>query len=236
MRKVSFLVLVVGLVLGMIPIKEITGNNEQKLLIEDFESVDDWENLILNSTYVKEGKHSGKWEDMVERTYIKKYDISHDWSEFDYLEFWIYSKNATGTGIALTLYSENDKTEKWDYFWYDFFIDWKGWKHFELSKSDFKIVREPVGWNKIDNISFYAKGWDHVPDPSTILYFDDMYLFRDLIKIESFAQSKTGLAGSKVIHRVKIQNKMDNNETFLINLDTKSLRNFNAKVSENSIF
>ncbi len=67
-------------------------------------------------------------------------------------------------------------SEGWDYYAYQPAVDWTGWKHFSLKKSDFNASRKPIGWHWIDYISINAGGWGQTPDPETILYFDDIKL------------------------------------------------------------
>jgi heparinase II/III-like protein len=64
----------------------------------------------------------------------------------------------------------------WDYYSRGIRVDWTGWKHFRLTKKDFGINRQPIGWHWIDSIAINASGWAHEPDPETVLFFDDMRL------------------------------------------------------------
>jgi len=76
--------------------------------------------------------------------------------------------------------------DQWDYFSTFFKVDWSGWKHFTLRKSDFSPKafvegkgwkgKKPIGWNWITYIAVNAKGWGLTPDPDTVLYFDDVGL------------------------------------------------------------
>lgn len=64
----------------------------------------------------------------------------------------------------------------WDYYQRSIRLDWSGWKHFRLTKADFRPARSPLGWNWIDFIQFSAAGFGLTSDPHAILYFDDFRL------------------------------------------------------------
>ncbi|MEW6356328.1 MAG: alginate lyase family protein [Planctomycetota bacterium] len=67
-------------------------------------------------------------------------------------------------------------SDGWDYYSKEIVIDWKGWKHFVLKKSDLGISRKPIGWHRINSIRFGATGFNHTPDPKTTLIFDEVKL------------------------------------------------------------
>lgn len=75
--------------------------------------------------------------------------------------------------------------ESWDYYSTYLTIDWQGWKHISLKKSDFSpkyvegkgwVGKQPIGWNWIRHLSINASGWSLKPNPQTLLYFDDIQL------------------------------------------------------------
>jgi hypothetical protein len=53
-------------------------------------------------------------------------------------------------------------------------VDWTGWKQVEIPFSAFEIEGDPIGWGKIDKISFMASEWGHTPTSNTTLIFDDI--------------------------------------------------------------
>ncbi len=82
---------------------------------------------------------------------------------------------------------EDDKApDQWDYYSTFLTVDWEGWKHFTLTKADFSpqtLVegkgwqgKQPIGWHWIQYLAVNAKGWGLTPDPSTVLYFDNIRL------------------------------------------------------------
>ncbi len=67
-------------------------------------------------------------------------------------------------------------SEGWDYFSWQFTLDWTGWKHFVLPLADFATSRKPHGWDFILSLSANASGWGAEPDPESSLCFDAVKL------------------------------------------------------------
>ena len=86
---------------------------EKTATIGNFESEDTgWSGLKRTSERAKNGRFSGKWENMPLNDRISIKDIEHDWTNCDALEFWMYSESATGAGIMLLLDSDKDGSIK----------------------------------------------------------------------------------------------------------------------------
>ncbi|MBI5302852.1 MAG: alginate lyase family protein [Chloroflexi bacterium] len=132
--------------------------------------------LVASTDQVKQGKTSGKWENVVENNRLVAVDIPHDWSAYKYLTFWAHSAIANKSAIEIVAYSEDDKTSDDDYYKLEIVIDWTGWRLFEIPLKEFAATRNPIGWNKIDYFKIASTGWSHNPNPSTLLYFDAMKL------------------------------------------------------------
>lgn len=98
-----------------------------------------------------------------------------DWTQYQSVNFWVYSEKKTDASIAV--YLENTKTgsKPWRYEYSHFKADFKGWKRVSIDLADMNPVR--FGSMKdIDRIGFSAYGWDCVPNAETVLYIDDIYL------------------------------------------------------------
>lgn len=122
--------------------------------------------------------YSGRWADHHLRNRIWTSNVPQDWSQFTHLELWIYSEVANGAWFQLNVLSQNPTTEGGDYYYRSFTVDWEGWRKFTLPFSSFGVSREPLGWDQVDGFEFYASGWGHEADPTTVLYFGDMRLIR----------------------------------------------------------
>ena len=85
-------------------------------------------------------------------------------------------------------------SDGWDYYSRSLALDWTGWKHFRLEKSDFGASRRPIGWHWIDYIAVNASGWGRTPDPHAVLYFDDIRLVGKGKSI-GLGEFETGLDG-----------------------------------------
>ena len=132
--------------------------------------------FVRSDGQVKLGATSGRWSNTTENTRIVATEIPHDWSGYLYLSFWAYSTDANDAAIEIVAYSESDSTPEDDYFKKELVIDWTGWRLFEIPLGEFRAVRSPVGWHKIDYLKLASSGWGHDPKPTTDLYFDAMKL------------------------------------------------------------
>ena len=129
----------------------------------------------LTDSEVIAGDGAGHWWDTVSSTRVVIEDIPHDWSEYMFLSFWVYSEEANNAGIQIAIYSEAEAYND-DYYKREIIIDWEGWRLFEIPFHEFSAVREPVGWHKIDYIKIASSGWGHEPVETTGLIFDEMKL------------------------------------------------------------
>ena len=71
-----------------------------------------WEGLEQSAEQAKAGQFAGKWADLVTRGGLRCWQIPHDWSEFEALEFWVYSTKATDSRIILVLDSDVPQSSK----------------------------------------------------------------------------------------------------------------------------
>lgn len=84
----------------------LVGKNKTRV-IGDFEEEDTgWEGLVPTSNPVRGGKGAGAWVDMINTTGIRCYRIPHDWTDYDALDFWVYSPKATGARVVIVLDSD----------------------------------------------------------------------------------------------------------------------------------
>jgi hypothetical protein len=79
-------------------------------VLSDFEGDSSgWTGLELSTERAKSGKASGKWANQVLTTGIRCNQIPHDWTDYDALEFWLYSEKATGARVVVVLDSDVPK-------------------------------------------------------------------------------------------------------------------------------
>ena len=74
-----------------------------------------------------------------------KLDCESDWSEGEYLEFWMYSPAKTDSTFALAVISDNTKTTCTDFYEVVVRGSYKGWKLFTIPYEDFVPVHKPAG-------------------------------------------------------------------------------------------
>jgi hypothetical protein len=117
-----------------------------------------------------------RWEHgtsgMLNRTFAQP----QDWSAFGAVHFWMHSAAANNSSFMLIISSENPATEGSDYWGMMVKVNWEGWKEFTLPLRELEGSREPVGWNKVDGITFTATGWGQTLNPQTVLVLDGFEL------------------------------------------------------------
>jgi len=165
----------------------LTREQGDTLTVGDFESTDTgWEGVTRSTEQAKSGEGSGKWSDLERHPFIRTVRIPADWTEWDVLEFSLYSEKANGQPLLILLYSNNPETDKVDSYDHRLTVNWKGWKQVSLRKPEFFAVRQPLGWQRIDNMTIAGSGWGLATKPDTVLYIDDVRLRRlkPLLEVE----------------------------------------------------
>lgn len=147
--------------------------------ISDFESLTDWRGLLPEEEIVKQGTRAGLWDiyNPVTNKYSKAADnlsIQNDWSQYEALSVWVYSKKATNDKIYVILNSDNAGTDKSDYYLSSFHVDWEGWKEITIPYYMFKAAYSPAGFSKIDSIRFHTSWQQEIPNQDTELILDQL--------------------------------------------------------------
>ncbi|MBO9599259.1 MAG: hypothetical protein J7559_15745, partial [Cohnella sp.] len=136
--------------------------------------------LATDPAYVKEGGASVKWYNTHSRKTVKTQDMPEDWSQFDHLQFWAYSVQATGDNSYIFIDTNDPATEGYDYFLYSYKIDWTGWKKFDLPLNGLLKVRQ-ASWSHVHELRFTSMQYaTDTPSPQTVLYFDALKVYHDL--------------------------------------------------------
>lgn len=130
---------------------------------------------------VKQGESSGKWQNLGRNKWLVLQNCPTDWSDYEGLSFWLYSENANGQKINLTVGSPSKKTEDGEgnsYFHHQVEVDWTGWKHILVPFTDFVSNRSPKGWSEVTGLQLSSAGWKATPLPDSVLYLDQLELVR----------------------------------------------------------
>ena len=179
-----------------------------------------WPGVTRSAEQRRGGRHSGKWAHLEKRSSIRVPYAPKDWSRFDRLTFWLYSSKANGQKLTIVCDSDNPKDkEGWDYFFYHFRVDWQGWRFFDLRLGrDIRPTRRPKGWQHINYLSFNASGWHNVPLPDTVLFFNDVKLVRDIVRLEVLDRSTTSTParGRTVTCVLRVTNRSDRTRRFAL--------------------
>jgi hypothetical protein len=161
---------------------------QESLIISDMEAdLYGWNGLEAEKEIVKEGRQAGAWRDTVATPEVANgLLLPHDWSGYDFFEFWAYAEVANGAQITLLFFSDSEATpgaDELDYYFSNFLVDWTGWKRFRLRLRDLPASRQPRGWDQIDRLVFSAIWSGQAVLADTVLVFDDLRLTRERIAL-----------------------------------------------------
>ncbi|MFY4773607.1 heparinase II/III domain-containing protein [Metabacillus sp. RGM 3146] len=190
-----------------------------ELPIDGFEDARKWTSITEDSTHVKEGLFSGKWQGIDSKKTVVSTAIPHDWSNYDKMDLWMYSEKVTGTPLYVILDSDNPETEGLDYYLAAIKADWTGWKHVTLGKDQFTPSRKPLGFQNIKKLTFHSQWYsDQKPDPATVVYLDDLRLVKESFQIFPQEIHKLAAAGSEVAYDLTITNKANETDHYSVNI------------------
>lgn len=127
-----------------------------------------WHGLEPSADVTFQGEPSARW-DHARSAVARTERIPHDWSEWNCLRFALHSAEATGAKFMLILASDAE-TDGADYFSFPITLDWTGWQEFAIPFSEMSRARQPVGWSKIDSVTFSASGWGNEPNPRSVVH------------------------------------------------------------------
>ena len=103
--------------------------------------------------------------------------VPTDWTSCDTLSLWLRTPTAAGASFMIIVPSENEATEGSDYYSYSVRVEPGDWKHLSLRLGeDLSPNRQPLGWKKIEGMSFTASGWAQTLNPEAVVYVDDVEL------------------------------------------------------------
>lgn len=145
------------------------------LVLSSCDNPAEWTGGSIDRDHVKEGKASLLW-DHAKLGSVALQKVPADWSAYDRLSFWLFSKKATGSRFLIIFSSENPATEGADYYSAGIRLDFAGWKRFRFYLPALEASREPRGWNHIDGVRFTAEGWGNTPDPEAAVSIGQLTL------------------------------------------------------------
>lgn len=131
--------------------------------------------LSRSATFVKESDYSLYWggED-IKRTI--KLECAKDWSDGEFVEFWVYSPVKTSSSFAIAIISDNEETTCTDYYETVVQGNYKGWKIFSIPFSELSAVHSPVGFHSIDRIELWPSYGENKVSSEASFYFDNWYV------------------------------------------------------------
>ncbi|MFW5866858.1 MAG: heparinase II/III family protein, partial [Armatimonadota bacterium] len=164
----------------LIALTAYAGFAQDRMVFEDFESVDAWEGAELSQEVAHSGETSALWRNHPEQSSVASEDIPHDWSGWNAFTFWVHNEREVDTAFMCIISSENPDTEGPDYWAVKVPLNFTGWKRFGLMITEGSGTRSPRGWDQVDSIRFTASGWANEPHPEAVVHIDQLELRNDI--------------------------------------------------------
>ncbi len=187
--------------LGGIKMRATKGGPNNRYKLVDFSSNDYKANA--STKYTKNGSKSFEWKYSTSKLTLK---VPKDLRQYHAISFWVYvPKEAVGQTFFMYFGSENNNSDGIDYYGRKIELKKEGWNRFTGLLNQFSVNRSPLGWNRIDNLVLTSTGWNQTNSTSTVIYLDDIFLYKKNIPY------LTGAAFSLNGARSIVDNKLINN-------------------------
>ena len=147
-------------------------------------------NLQKDEIIKYSGDYTYKWANQDSLTYfnldslLPKSDSKgyRDFSIYDSIFIKLYSSISTISTFMLVIYCQERQPDQIStmtkhYFRSTVTINFKGWKEILIKFSDLDIGYSP-DITKVTGISIISTGWDQIPNPKSVIYFDQIYLIK----------------------------------------------------------
>ncbi|MDY3304926.1 MAG: hypothetical protein SOW78_11765, partial [Clostridia bacterium] len=100
-----------------------------------------------------------------------------DWSEYNILDFEIYSEKATNADFMVLVMCPPSALGP-SYFYKKLTISWTGWKHFQFNLEELDVSRSPSLEN-VTSVRFcFGVGWNLVANPESDLYISSLKIIK----------------------------------------------------------
>lgn len=136
--------------------------------------------LNASSEYTKSGFFTAKWSGNNLYSNIKIPVTKSDFSEYNFVNVWVYAKARTNSNFAVLFKSDNPNTPCLDYYYKKIQVDFEGWKllSFDISNEGLNMTKisTPLGFDQITGIELWPNYGGNTMDISTELYFDNFFL------------------------------------------------------------
>lgn len=125
---------------------------------------------------IKEGSASARWS-VSQRPWAVIKNPPADWTNYEALSLLLYAETANNQVINFWVYSNGEgEINRQNYYFYELVIDWTGWRQIVLPLAEFKVLRNPEGWDKVTGFMISGKGGDATPLADSVLWIDDLKL------------------------------------------------------------
>ena len=109
-------------------------------------------------------------------------DKYYDLTDIVNISFWVYVPEKTvGATFYLVLNSENPNSDGSDYYSRKYVFSEPGWIKIDINLDKLSVSRSPLGFDKINAITFSPTGWEQTNYPNTPFYFTEFIADNSMI-------------------------------------------------------
>ncbi len=127
--------------------------------------------------YTMDGLYCAYWDQSTDKELIFN-DVPRDWTNYDFIELWVYAENADYTQFLFgpVCYPLEGQTENASYF-YTYTEIRNGWNHFIYNLNTFTNSRN-ASYDRIKNLRFTVNGWGLSANEGAEYYISSVRLRR----------------------------------------------------------
>lgn len=140
-----------------------------------FEDFRGWEGLMPDSEQPRNGQYSGRWDDMATNTRVRARRFPTDLAPYSGFTLSVYAPTTTPVEFAVLFFSENGGADGPDYYQHVVRTTVAGWQTVEVPFESLRVVRSPLGWDKITGLRLASSGYGlkNPPGAGAMVKLDD---------------------------------------------------------------
>lgn len=137
------------------------------------DSAKEWPGMSADAALKKQGRASLTM-DLARHTHVKMANPPKDWSTHGAIQFWVHNKKAGPYYFYFLVFSENDKTKGPDYYGARVVLNFSGWRRFVFPRKVMGRSREPLGWDRVNEVAISTTWGEQKIDPTMQFHIDSI--------------------------------------------------------------
>lgn len=232
-KKVLTLILALAVCLSGVNVLGISSafaaDNETVIFDTNKKAIITKSSLTADTKNTNSTKYSAKWE--TDKSKDARFaDVTQDFSNHDTIEFSAKVDSTEKVTMLIMAGSENESTSGIDYYYERVTLTPGEWQNVSVKYSDFKVTREPLGWDNIKNFYFsVGENWSCSAAEGTVIYIENVRLTGNPTTMSSASSSDSALADGEVneenVNKIFYYNNFDGDSQLATNADIVANKN-----------